>query len=196
MAYEVAHKDAPWLTASMIDIMASWLRPNDSGLEWGSGRSTLWFAKRVAKLVSIEHDATWYASVSRRIDNAGLRERVQHFLLADGIEERGDSAYVAVVANCPDATLDFCLVDGVSRSHCAFAALDKIRPGGVLIVDNCNWYLPRAHPSSSPNSRSIADGFENPVWESFLQRVENWRNIWTTNGVSDTGLWVRPSDKE
>jgi len=42
MAYEKTHPDAPWLTAHAIAFLVDWLRPEDTGVEWGSGRSTLW----------------------------------------------------------------------------------------------------------------------------------------------------------
>jgi hypothetical protein len=193
MAYEHSHKDAPWLTSTMIGILDSWLRPDDYGFEWGSGRSTLWFGKRVACLTSVEHDGTWYDKVSSQIDAEGLRGRVHHLLRPDGIEERAESDYVGAINSYPNASLDFCLIDGVSRSQCAIVALQKIRPGGILILDNCNWYLPSLLPTRSPNSRTATDGFSSEPWEVFSSRVADWRNIWTSNGVSDTCLWIRPS---
>src|SRR3990170_3194013 len=67
MGYEAVHRDAPWLTKDMVGILASWFHPDDRGLEWGSGRSTIWFAKRVSRLISIEHDDLWYQKISARL---------------------------------------------------------------------------------------------------------------------------------
>ena len=61
---EKRHPDWPWLTAASIQILSSWLRPTDIGFEWGSGRSTLWFARRIRKLISVEHDPKWYDKIS------------------------------------------------------------------------------------------------------------------------------------
>ena len=41
-------------------------------------------------------------------------------------------AYVAVVANCPDESLDFVVVDSHYRSACIAAVVPKIKPGGLL----------------------------------------------------------------
>ena len=48
--YERAHPADPWLTPAAIGLLATLLRPADTGAEFGSGRSTLWFAARVAEL--------------------------------------------------------------------------------------------------------------------------------------------------
>src|SRR5438093_547044 len=67
IAYQWRYPDSPWLTELMVNILGSWLRPGDSGLEWGSRRSTLWFAKRVDRLLSIEHDEYWHRRISSQI---------------------------------------------------------------------------------------------------------------------------------
>jgi hypothetical protein len=52
--YERRHPDAQWLTPAAIGLLGSLLRPTDGGAEFGSGRSTIWFAERVTGLTSIE----------------------------------------------------------------------------------------------------------------------------------------------
>jgi hypothetical protein len=44
--YERAHPADPWLTPAAIGLLSTLLRPADTGVEFGSGRSTLWFAAR------------------------------------------------------------------------------------------------------------------------------------------------------
>ena len=53
--YEWRHPDAPWLTRAAIAWLEAHLRPEHRGFEWGSGTGTLWFARRSASLVSVEH---------------------------------------------------------------------------------------------------------------------------------------------
>ena len=67
MAYERQHPDRPWLTRAMIENLDTWLRPDDVGLEFGSGRSTIWFAQKVGHLTSVEHHPGWYAKVNDRL---------------------------------------------------------------------------------------------------------------------------------
>ena len=40
--------EAPWLPREVVQFLDSWLTPAHLGLEWGSGRSTLWLARRTA----------------------------------------------------------------------------------------------------------------------------------------------------
>jgi len=64
MLYQKRYPDHPWLTQMAVKILESWLKPNDVGAEFGSGRSTVWFAKRVPSLISVENDPNWYNRVS------------------------------------------------------------------------------------------------------------------------------------
>ena len=89
-----------------------------------------------------------------------------------------------------DNSLDFCLVDGTLREYCALKAIDKIQPGGLLIIDDVQRYLPSA--SFSPSSRSLAAGADGPMWQEVERRIADWRRIWTSSGVKDTALFFKP----
>jgi predicted O-methyltransferase YrrM len=62
----------PWITYSARYQLEKWLRPSDKVFEYGSGYSSLWFAKRVAEVKSVEHDSLWvtklHASPDRNRD--------------------------------------------------------------------------------------------------------------------------------
>jgi predicted O-methyltransferase YrrM len=191
MLHERIYADYPWLCAAAVRILDSWLKPTDKGLEWGSGRSTLWFAMRVAHLISVEHNAEWAATFEKELCCRGLADKVDYRFLPDGKVGRSDCNYVNVIQKFKSGSLDFCLIDGICRDYCALACLDKIKHGGILIVDNAELYLPRKNKSRAPKSRSLEDGFVSEQWEEFSKRVANWRNIWTTNGIWDTALWVK-----
>ncbi len=190
MAYEKGNPDQPWLTRTMIEILDTLLLPDDVGLEFGSGRGTRWFLQRVGHLTSVEHNRNWYVLVEKQLESVG--KPVDYRLREDGATESPDSAYVEVAKSIASSSLDFVLVDGVARDHCALASLDKLKPGGMLIIDNVNWYLPREPKSRSPNSRDQADGYASEVWGQVGEQIKNWRCVWTTNGVWDTALWVKP----
>ncbi len=198
VALAVRHRrrpDEPWLTEPAVQILDSWLRRADVGLELGSGRSTLWFAERVAHLTSVEHDEAWFARISSQLRERGLRERVDYRLCLDGKNGAAQSSYVRVISELANESLDFVLVDGVARDHCALAALDKLKPGALLVIDNINWFYGRDPKSRSPSSRSGADGFESALWQRLHEVIGSWRLIWTSDGVCDTALWTKPSGR-
>ena len=167
----------------MVEILGNWLRPEDVGLEWGSGRSTLWFAQRTSQLVSVEHDETWYQTVASKLRNRSLQNVVYKLRTAE-------ADYVAAAQDISPVSLDFCLVDGIARDSCALASLPLLKPSAILILDNCNWYLPSA--SRSPSSRTEDEGAATAGWKLFLQETSSWRRVWTTSGVTDTCLFVKP----
>ena len=83
--------------------------------------------------------------------------------------------------------LDYILVDAIYRGECALKAADALRPGGLLIVDNVERYLPDASTRSPERIR----GEVSPIWSRVRMRVATWRRLWTTNGVYDTGIWIK-----
>lgn len=191
MAYEWSHPDAPWLTREGVRLLGAWLQPGDKGLEWGSGRSTIWLAQRGARLVSVEHDGEWATRVRNQLVRRGLSGRVDHRVF-DVSNQGSEAAYAGVAAGFADAELDFVIVDGLCRDACGLAGLPKVKPGGLLIIDNANWYLPRDIPSRAPNSRTTRAGFASERWREFADAVEGWRLVATSDGVTDTWLWFKP----
>ena len=195
LCHEKVNPDHPWLTRSAIEILNSFLTQSDIGLEFGSGRSTIWFAKRIAHLTCVEHDDNWAASVREMLNKANIKNVDYHFLPKDMEEDKGnDSKYVRVIDKFDSDSLDFCLVDGVYREFCARKVIEKLRPGGILVIDNVNWYLPSF--SYSPSSRSFTDGPKGLVWIEVEQLLSGWRRIWTSNGVSDTAFFFKPYNQD
>ena len=192
LLYERRHPDLPWLTREAVDFLASWLQPSDHGLEWGSGRSTVWLAQRVSRLVSIEHNEAWYDRVkvmlaARNLANVDYRLHVANPQVDSASM---DHPYVVAGSKFLSGGADFVLVDGAFRDYCAAIALSRVKPGGIIIVDNANWFLPyesRA-PSSIPKNAKPAT----PLWQEFLGQVKGWRHYWTGNGITNTVIYFKP----
>jgi predicted O-methyltransferase YrrM len=191
MLYQRSHPDDPWLTAAANRLLCTLLRPADRGLEFGSGRSTVWFARRVAALTSVEHDDRWHARISARLKSDRL-DNVEYILASGDLPPHrgGESSYARTALSFPDMSLDFALIDGRYRDYCAKFTLPKIKPGGMLIIDNANWYLPSR--SKAPNSGAVKPGQQTPLWAEIAEEVLHWRTIWTSSGVTDTAIFVRP----
>jgi len=182
------HPEAPWLTPEAIDILAANLRPSDRGLEWGSGRSTLWLAQRLERLCSVEHNSTWFARVSQQLSEKGVGN--VDYVYRPVSDER-DAAqcdpYAGVAHEFADQSLDFVLVDGVCRSACMLAVLPKLRPGGMLVLDNSQRYLPSA--SRAPGARSPSAGPQDDEWGRVSETLSRWRYVWTDTGLESTTIW-------
>ena len=195
MVYERRNPDGPWLTRQMIGILGDWLKPDDRGLEWGAGRSTVWLGKRIAQLTTIEDNTDWANRVesilSQQVFPGHVELKLAPITEADN-RQPGASNYVGLGREIASSSLDFVLVDGALRDHCAAVGLDKLKSGGILIIDNVERYIPRINKSHSPFARGISDGFGTAEWELVFRTVKNWRCVWTSNGVTDTAFWVKP----
>ncbi|MFC0003694.1 O-methyltransferase [Micromonospora siamensis] len=191
MRFRRSHPGTPWLTPRAIEILDGVLLKTDRGLEFGSGGSTLWFANRLQRLVSVEHDQSWHDLVSRQLKEQAVHNVDYIFAPQDVSEELGnESEYARTALRFADGSLQFVLVDGVYRDHCTRLVLSKIAPGGALVIDNVNWCLPS--DSRAPGSRRPADGPATETWREIAGIISGWRTIWTSCGVSDTAIFVRP----
>ena len=174
----------PWLTKDSVKILSSMLKTQDKGVEFGSGRSTIWFAKKIKHLISIEHDPKWHNKVRKLIDSESLSEKVDYYL------KESESDYANACDLIENESIDFCLIDGIFRDQCTLKMLPKIKKGGILILDNINWYFPN-EKTKSPSSRRIKDGYESKIWLNVWNQIKEWRIIWTSNGITDTAIFIK-----
>ena len=188
--YRRRRPDLPWLTPTANEILETYLTKTDKGLEFGSGKSTIWFARRIAALTSVEHNPVWYQKVTGMLSERKINN-VKYLLHEKGVEdEQGlEAAYVRAAVEIEDESLDFVLIDGIYRDACALTSINKLKPGGVMVIDNANLYLPCL--SKAPNSRSTQDGPATQGWSQYYNMVKDWRSIWTGNGVSDTAFYFK-----
>jgi hypothetical protein len=94
--------------------------------EYGSGNSTLWWAKRVAFVAAAEHDRRWAEKIRPALPaNAQLH--------CVPLDPPGFYANSIRLANGP---FDIVVNDGRDRVNCARAALAALNGRGVIVWDN------------------------------------------------------------
>lgn len=59
--------EQPWLTPKAIDFLNENVQKYDTILEFGTGGSTVYFAKKCLKIVSIEDDELWFKKVQNKL---------------------------------------------------------------------------------------------------------------------------------
>jgi hypothetical protein len=96
-------------------------------VEFGSGNSTPWFAARAGFVLSIEDLPHWHDHVQQILANHKI-DNVSH-------ELRSEKTY-ADLSNIDDGTLDFAMIDGTDREGCILSVIPKLKPGGILYLDN------------------------------------------------------------
>ncbi len=131
----------PWLTVgAILALEQNVLQPDMRVMEFGSGGSTVFFARRVAHVFSLETNPDWAPQTRAGLKAAGVAEKVR--LVCEPLVR-----HAALVAAEPDNSFDLVLVDHadptlraqripVDRLPLAEAALPKLRKQGWLVVDN------------------------------------------------------------
>lgn len=184
--YEKKHPNHPWLTARAIALLDTMIKPDDIGLEFGSGRSTLWLSKRCKQLTSVEDNKEWFNIVEGQIKQQG---NVDYFFKSSEAASQKESDYFKIIETFEDNSIDFSLVDGSHRCILARTSIKKLKPGGLLILDNSNWFL--ANKTHSPSSVLGDDSNMTAEWQEFTKEVSGFRKIWTSNGVTDTTIYIK-----
>ena len=141
----------PWITFASLRFLDGILHPNMKAFEYGSGGSTLYLAKRIQELVSVEHAQEWYANVQTKLAAQGLKNVANHFITPDSIpnasylssygpKEVGQSfeKYVKSIEAYPEEHFDLIIIDGRARSACIRHAWPKLKTGGYLLFDNAD----------------------------------------------------------
>jgi predicted O-methyltransferase YrrM len=181
--YERRNPAAPWLTPAMNEVLSGWLRPSDVVLEFGSGRSTVWLSTRVGRVITVEENAEWFENVADRL-------RAMQITNVNQVLARDKDSYLRPLVDAETASLDCVLIDGAYRDQCALIAVGKVRRSGAIVIDNIDRYLPSS--SRSPNAINERDPAATEEWHQFSEAVSGWRRIWTSSGVADTCLWLKP----
>jgi hypothetical protein len=118
----------PWYTYPAIEYIKQLDFHDKVVYEYGSGNSTLFWAKRCKKLISVENDKKWYEKIKRAITS----NNVEYHLLEK------EQEYVHSIHRYEN-NFDVVIIDGIYRYQCAVEALKKIRGDGFIILDNSDW---------------------------------------------------------
>lgn len=180
--------DSPWLAQGAILFLDQYLTKEMRVLEYGSGYSTIYFASRVAFVVSFEHYKEWYDRISMEFEALRLTNVDYHFLppndptdfseehfrtvhpeLKDFQLSRRFANYFEEVNSYPDESFDVILIDGRARVESFFNSFPKLKKGGLAILDNS----------------------ERERYEPIHQKMKGYKKQSYTNGLTDTVLWFK-----
>lgn len=116
----------PWLTYSAIRFIEKRIRSEMSVFEYSCGNSTLWWSKRVKRLVSCEHNKEWYEKILKLIPS-----NIELYQI--DLEYGGDYSQKISEYN---QTFDIIVIDGRDRVNCVKNCLNALKEDGVIIWDN------------------------------------------------------------
>lgn len=174
----------PFAAARFIE--AGLLTLESRVFEWGSGGSTVWWAKRSGFFVSVENHPVWYAKVKAALKEHGVEDKCEHLLRPKG--RNGFASYVSAID--PYESFDIVFVDGRERAACLKRAVKKVKSGGYVVLDN---------PDTHPPPRGLFKGWElyqfygygmEPVSGSRITVGAKWRCwIWRNANRENCQQW-------
>lgn len=150
--------EIPWFSYAAIDFLEGFLKPEMEVFEYGSGGSTIFFARRVKSVFSIEDNPAWYELVTNRlrertVDNARLLLCPFDFKNPVDFEQ---SEYFNAL---PDQKFNVLVIDGSEewtqvRPKCFQRAEAHVKPGGIIVVDD-SWRYPTLRENNHARSHRV-----------------------------------------
>jgi len=132
--------EVPWLSWAAIDFLKSFVSERMHVFEYGTGGSTLFFARRCRLVVSVEDDQNWFNLVSDRLALNGITNVRIHLRPFDfrNPNNFARSAYLNAIG---EETYDVILIDGQDWSYnerpaCFKRAEQNIARDGIIVVDD------------------------------------------------------------
>src|SRR5262245_26495545 len=89
----------PWYTYPAIDFLARKKFADCSVLEFGSGNSTLWWAKQARSVVALENDRSWYERVAKAMPRNVSLHHVEDYALAGAESCIGEGPFDIIVVD-------------------------------------------------------------------------------------------------
>jgi hypothetical protein len=151
----------PWICFDAITFLTNWVKSKENlnVFEYGSGGSTFFWMLFDVRLISIEHDFSWFTKIKselheRKLDTVDYRFVEPEYKNENWWKERDPSDpfqystgdenlknftfqnYVKQIEPFPDHYFDLIMIDGRSRPACIAHSVNKVKPGGLLVIDN------------------------------------------------------------
>ena len=117
----------PWYTYPAVEYLSHLDLTRFKVFEYGSGNSTIWWAKRAKQVTSVEDDEGWYKKINNRIE--------RDFYKISYVFEKDPVRYSTIATN----DFDIFIVDGNYRRECLEHVVG-LGGGVMLILDNSDWY--------------------------------------------------------
>jgi len=116
----------PWVTYSFIDFIRERLHKTHDIFEYGSGNSTVFYAKNSGSVYAVEHDEQWYQkNAAHNLPNVEMVYR--------GLDAEGAYVKAALEAG---TKFHIIIVDGRKRVDCCKESIHALTEDGVIVLDD------------------------------------------------------------
>ncbi len=119
----------PWYCYSAVFFLKERLKTDMSIFEYGSGFSTIFYAKKVNSVISVETSEICKNWLCEHLEKMQIKN-VEVFL------ENPD--YFPTAIGKFDKKFDLIVIDSIKRNECAKSCISKLSANGVVLLDNCD----------------------------------------------------------
>lgn len=160
----------PWVTYPFIEFIGERLNNTIELFEFGCGNSTLYYAPKVARVTSVEHDRPWFDKIE-----SSMPANVKLFFceLVYGEE------YSKFAANTNDK-YDVIIVDGRDRVNCCINSVAALKAGGIVVLDD----------SERPQYKAAHDFFKS----NGFKKLDFWGTAPAVNYLKCTSVFYRDNN--
>jgi hypothetical protein len=155
-AMEILYFEKPNMSDMEMEVISKYINSDTLMLEFGTGFSTLHFARKCKHIVSVEHVLSWHVRIALMTQILQMRNISALFAaptLDDIIDDyQNDKERYAPYINIlngdiktldiPEKTVlkdmkfDVVSIDGAARSECAIAILPNLREDSVVMISD------------------------------------------------------------
>ena len=165
----------PSYSVAAMHFLEERLKKDMKVFEFGSGLSSLFYARKCKNVTAIEHDSGWYNEVKSH-NSSNLSIYLKDLKSGNGDYEKAIFDF--------DEQYDLIVVDGRKRNKCIFNCIKKLSETGVIILDDSHRekYLPGKQFLEEQGFKSIrmfspASSKLTFTETSFFYRTDNCLNI-------------------
>lgn len=129
----------PWWPYEATTWVAEHLPAGARVFEYGGGGSTLWLEDHGASVTVVDHDEKWYQQLRETVlPSTSLIHRgtISIGKISSAVDSGFFDDYVATINDEIDESLDLVIIDGRARVECVRLAMPKVKPGGLLLLDD------------------------------------------------------------
>lgn len=118
----------PWYTYPGIEFLQQFDFSNCNIFEYGSGNSSQFWSNKAHTVISVESDPEWY--------KFGIQDLPYNRTLC--LKSECNEYSGAIHQN--EMKYEVIVIDGMYRYNCAVESISRLIDGGVIILDNCDWF--------------------------------------------------------
>jgi hypothetical protein len=189
--YKWIFPNRPYYAPGAIRFLKKIINSESRVFEYGCGKSSLWYSKRVKEYIAVEHDVIWF----ERIKDGLARSNTENSqLLFVPLNRQGDAFdwqkewspysqikrppqnrhyidYIRSISQFPDKFFDLIIIDGRERLHCLLEALPKLSDTGTILFDDSH----------------------RPRYKELFSIMKNWEKKSFDFGLAQTTFFSRKS---